>query len=120
MRALAIIGCLLLSGCYTDQHVYGRGENGGYVFVTDAFPRTEMTIRYVIYPDIKSLRKAAKDYGLETWQPLAFSTISRGVCTIHAVDPKKKFETESLGHEFLHCAYGQWHRSNTSNGEGSL
>jgi hypothetical protein len=28
------------------------------------------------------------------------------------VDPKVEYQPEFVGHEMLHCFYGQWHKNN--------
>jgi hypothetical protein len=39
----------------------------------------------------------------------AWSQSRKGLCIIHIMDPKVVYEPELLGHEMMHCIYGNFH-----------
>lgn len=90
----------------------------GYAFGTPQYEKQSVTVRVVTYDSTASLRVAAKSrYNVDNPDIAAFSVIEApafDVCTIHMVDPTKKYQPEFIGHEFTHCIYGQWHTDNES------
>lgn len=78
--------------------------------------RDKMGVYIVTYPNLMTLQQAATKFGMEDVSRIrAFSTWSRGntLCTIHIVAPKEGTTPDSqrIGHELLHCFYGDWHRN---------
>ena len=101
---------------------FGR-EKGidGYTFAATNDPRPTVIVTYRVYPDFKALRAAAKEAGIgNVPQVGAFSTQNGNVCVIHSIDPKRDYRPDLIGHEYLHCVYGQWHNDNRNNGAGNF
>lgn len=86
----------------------------GYLFLAKMQEQTDVKVKVVVYPDRASLREEAGKRGLDRFNTLAFANSyeTPGTCTMHIVDPFYAYEPEIVGHEFLHCVYGQWHISN--------
>lgn len=104
---------LLLNGCDTAP----KTGPDGYTFGTKQYEKSEVTINIVTYQSRKELLVVAKTFGVTNSDLAAFS-ILRGPnfnrCTIHMIDPSVIYEPEFVGHEMLHCFYGQWHTDNES------
>jgi hypothetical protein len=84
----------------------------GYRFEKMDFERSQLSVTLVPYPSAKALQAAGKRFGVERAESLAaFATLSRSEprCTIHYVHPQVSYEPEWLGHELVHCIYGQFH-----------
>lgn len=92
----------------------------GYSFGTKSYSHENVEVTIVTYTSREELRKAIKNPEKLSESVMAFSTLYKkdGVflpkCTIHMMDPAVVYEPEFIGHEFLHCAYGQWHTNNSS------
>jgi hypothetical protein len=88
----------------------------GYQFGTPQYEKQQVLVNVVTYNTQKELLASAKAKGVNDTEIVAFSELRApfDVCTIHMVKPTVKYEPEFVGHEFLHCSYGQWHTSNQS------
>ena len=88
----------------------------GYVFTSKQYEQNPVTVNIVTYKTQKDLYNAAKARGADYPKIVAFSVLTpqRDTCTIHMIDPTVSYQPEYVGHEFLHCAYGQWHKNNES------
>jgi hypothetical protein len=86
----------------------------GYRFRGDPPPiRLQFNTVVIEYDTHKELSKAITEYGFTTLQAKnihAFSTVQGNTCTIHIVKPAKDYRPENIGHEIVHCIYGNWHR----------
>ena len=85
-----------------DQYVFERKEyqNG----------RVNVTVR--LYRSFDELRAAhPRRAYLDPQRPLyGFTQYSRsGNCTIHVIDPAVVYLPEYVGHEFMHCVFGNFH-----------
>ena len=86
----------------------------GYQFLTKDFTKSRVTIETKLYKSRADLRKAAAKVGLPD-DTLAFAKQPDEpgqACTIHMLDPAVWYEPEIVGHEYLHCVFGQWHIRN--------
>ena len=92
-------------------------KNNGYRFVTKQFEMKTVTVNVVTFPTRKEFVEAAKARGITNDNIAAFSILKApyDTCTIYMVDPGTRFNPEMVGHEFLHCVYGQWHINNNKN-----
>jgi hypothetical protein len=114
MKKLLLIPLLaLLTSCDPAPQT----GSDGYKFGEKQYTQTQLNVEVVVYPDRASLDKEVKRRGLvaDGNQIIAFTTLytsDRTRCTIHMVDPASDYVPEFVGHEFLHCVYGQWHSSN--------
>jgi len=116
------ITVLCLAAC-TPNNNNTQGSDG-YVFSQKQFSKNPVTINVITYNSFNDLRGALgkinyKDK-VNTSSVVAFSVLSPpnyDTCTIHMIDPMISYQPEFIGHEFLHCLYGQWHVNNNSNGQ---
>jgi hypothetical protein len=104
--ALALTSCDKVSNTGAD----------GYKFGTPQYEKQQVRIDIVTYNSQKDLVAAAKARGANNPDIMAFSIIKPpfDTCTIHMVKPTVSYDPEFVGHEFLHCVYGQWHTNNES------
>jgi hypothetical protein len=109
MKYLLLCSALILAGCNSQQ----GADN--YSFGTKQYEKDSVQVSIVTYESPAKLQKIAKDkYRINSDTLVAFSVLRPPFdkCTIHMVDPTVSYEPEFVGHEFLHCVYGQWHTSN--------
>lgn len=89
-----------------------RGSDG-YSFLHKEFESTNINIEFVIHDSYRDLQHAAKTSGVKKYnQTRAFSVLHSPefkTCTVHIVDPEKRYDPEFIGHEITHCIYGRWH-----------
>lgn len=110
---VSILAVGILASCKPSP----REGADGYSFGTPQYVKQQITIQVVTYSNAKQLQAAAKARGVNNPDIVAFSVLrppTFDVCTVHMIDPQVQYEPEFVGHEFLHCAYGQWHSSNDS------
>lgn len=112
MKKLIALSLLLLASC--DQGP--KQGKDGYNFGNKQYEQNPVTVNIVTYKSQKELYQVAKSKGANYPKVAAFSvlTTKRDTCTIHMIDPAISYQPEYVGHEFLHCAYGQWHKNNES------
>lgn len=112
-KKISLILLILLSSC--DQPTSNRRGADGYKFGSVQYERSSVQVNVVTYSNQNDFDYKLKQMKLpET--TVAFSTIRPpyDVCTIHMIDPRFRYQPEYVGHEFLHCVYGQWHTDNNS------
>lgn len=109
MKKLLIIGSLLLLASCNNK----IGKDG-YSFGEKQYEQSPVSVSVVVYDKQNDIYEAAKQRGVDSPNIAAFTVLSadRSKCTIHMIDPAVKYRPEFVGHEFLHCVYGQWHTSN--------
>ena len=116
MKKLLIpIVALLLFGC--DQAP--RTGADGYRFGEKQYTQTKISVELVLYPTREELDREInrRKLNTETTRVVAFTSLYKDDptrCTIHMMDPSVEYAPEFVGHEFLHCVYGQWHKNNKS------
>ena len=112
MKKLLVLPLLfLLASC---ENKIG---NDGYKFGEKQYEQTPVSVSIVTYKTEKDLQAAARARGANNEGIVAFSVLRANdpsTCTIHMIDPAVKYQPEFVGHEFLHCVYGQWHTNNDS------
>jgi len=95
----------------------------GYMFGTRQFEKKIVTVEVVVHKDLDALQEEARRIGVvrklndQSASVQAFTHLyppNFDTCTIHMVDPSSHYAPEFVGHEFLHCVYGQWHTDNNS------
>lgn len=111
--AFLVIAFNSLTSC-SEQRPVARD---GYRFGTKQYELNNVQVEIKTYSSARELQAAAVRADKTLTNPegiVAFSVISppSNNCTIHMVDPSVSYEPEFVGHEFLHCVYGQWHTSN--------
>jgi len=106
---IGLIALSLLIGCNDANPVAADG----YRFEQAEWVNTDLRVRLVLHDTIDDVRAAARAAGIvePEGEPVeAWSTISpSGSCTIHIVDPRKRYGPEYAGHELMHCAFGRFH-----------
>ncbi len=106
-----LLFALMLGSCDSAPK---KGADG-YRFGEKQYERNEVQVKIVTYKSQADYNKVLNRLKLPK-TTAAFSTLSPpyDICTIHMIDPSIKYEPEFVGHEFLHCVYGQWHTDNKS------
>lgn len=108
--AVFLITLFTLISC--DQGPKKSADN--YRFEKETFTRTDINVKIVFVKDQTEMTALLKSKGRTTAagnEVAAFSTLSltEPRCTIYMLDPKNKYEPEFIGHELVHCIYGDWH-----------
>jgi hypothetical protein len=92
-----------------------QGSTDGYYF--EPVPRLEeRRIIVKTHPSLEALKSEFSKYpsapNISRDRALqAFSVISSTTCTVHIVDPAVRYMPEFIGHEIVHCLYGEFHPS---------
>jgi len=117
LKKLTLVAFLLLAGCSQSSTKQGAD---GYTFNQKQYEKQTVQINVITYKTEEELVKAVtprlKGTDIDPKTVAAFSDLKPpfDVCTIHMIDPKVRYEPEFVGHEFLHCVYGQWHVNNNT------
>jgi hypothetical protein len=114
-KVLFIAICLFLVGC--DPVPNKKGKDG-YYFEQETFTRTDFPVEVKLMQSeqemINELKKrSTKIEGKVSPKDVAAFAVIRPndkKCTIYMLDPKVKYQPEYIGHEFVHCIYGVWHK----------
>lgn len=112
--AFITIGVVSLTVAGCDFIPESNKGADGYRFGEPQYENSSVTVSTVVYASQQEMDNVKRDLGISE-NVVAFSVLSKNnpaVCTIHMLDPTVKYEPEFVGHEFLHCVYGQWHTSN--------
>jgi hypothetical protein len=103
----------ILASCNQPSNV--GADN--YKFGEKQYENSSVSVDIVTYQSRNDLLKEARKYGVTNSEIVAFALLLRNdqtKCTVHMMDPAVSYEPEFVGHEFLHCVYGQWHTDNNS------
>ena len=94
-----------------------------YSFHSKEYDNKQMLISLVTFKTWSAFQAEGKRLGVDLGDgkntTIAFTIAdpkNPQICTIYMIDPDIYYLPEFTGHEFLHCAYGQWHISNNSRG----
>lgn len=111
-----LLGIALLGLTVTSCDTGSNTGADGYKFGKPQYEKTQVQIQIVTYKTRSDLLKSAKARGVADPDVVAFSVLKPpfDTCTIHMIDPRVSYEPEFVGHELLHCVYGQWHTNNDS------
>lgn len=89
----------------------------GYYFEKETFTRTDFPVEVRLLQSEKEMiaefkKRVGRDVNVDPKSVIAFAVIrpNDNRCTIYMLDPKVKYQPEYIGHEFVHCIYGEWHR----------
>lgn len=111
MKKFFALALLLLASC--DQGPKTGAD--GYKFGQKQYEKQTVQVNIVVYKTQQDFNKVLTQRKLP--EKTAAFTVLRppfDSCTIHMIDPAIRYEPEYVGHEFLHCVYGQWHTNNDS------
>ena len=111
MKHIALIFVALLLG--SCERTPNKGADG-YVFGQKQFHRNTVQVNVVTYTQPEFNKQLVKLKLPETTVAFTELTYPYDTCTMHIVDPSISYVPEFVGHEFLHCVYGQWHTNNES------
>lgn len=109
---LLFLPLLLLFSC--NQPNVGKDD---YQFGEKQYENDSVTVDVVTYQKRSNLLREAKKHGVVDPKLVAFTLLNgkdQTKCTVHIMDPTVSYTPEFVGHEFLHCLYGQWHTDNKS------
>ena len=92
-----------------------RVGSDGYYFEQETFTRLENHVTVVLVKNQTEMTKLLAEHGRTIGagrDVAAFSVLSMqdSSCTIYMIDPKLSYQPEFIGHEFVHCLYGNWHK----------
>lgn len=114
--------CLLLYSCSDAKSIRNVGTDG-YAFHSKQFDNKQVLISIVTFKTWDEFRAEGERQGMDMGSgddtTIAFSILDKDnqqICTIYMIDPEVYYLPEYAGHEFLHCAYGQFHIDNDSKG----
>ena len=114
MKKLLLLPLLfLLASCESQNSA------DGYSFGEKQYTQTNLSVNVVVYETKEQFQEEIRRRNLvaDGNEIAAFTVLyvnDQSRCTIHMIDPKADYSPEFVGHEFLHCVYGQWHSSNQS------
>ena len=107
-----IVMSLLL--CVCVPAVAQEKASDGYRFRGNPPPiRLEFNTVVKEYDTPEELSRAIREFGftaLKARDIHAFAAIQGNTCTIHIIKPAKNYMPEHIGHEMVHCIYGNWHK----------
>lgn len=101
---------LALAACEKEHPSYGQLAEDGY-HLEDVSDLRNPVIRVMIHISRADMLKAYPGVPPEDLQAFTTYNKERTTCTVHLVDPAKKYKPQWAGHELLHCVYGNWHPS---------
>lgn len=116
LKKSILMAFLLLTGCNPSSN---QGADG-YTFTQKQYEKHTVQVNIVTYKTQAELVNAAttrlRGSQVDPANVVAFSELKPpfDICTIYMIDPKVHYAPEFVGHEFLHCVYGQWHIDNNT------
>lgn len=111
--AASALAPVFMFGCDNQPNKVGKD---GYKFEKETFLRTEFPVEIILFPTEQALQTAFKARTGSTHNAAknvaAFAVIRKAdpTCTIYMLDPKTNYQPEFIGHELVHCIYGEWHK----------
>lgn len=114
-KLIAVIGIVLI-GLFVVVSCDNKPNNAvdGYYFEQETFTRNSFVTEIVLAGSRAELKQLYLDKGGKDANDLAaFAVVSQvqNRCTIYMIDPRVHYEPEYIGHELVHCIYGDWHKS---------
>jgi hypothetical protein len=89
--------------------------NDGYYIERNTIDNTQFYVRIIKYKSYDDIAKAWKEAGGKP-EPKGRYTVAFAhwssdgkSCTIHMMDPLITYRPQFIGHEFVHCMYGDFH-----------
>jgi hypothetical protein len=116
---------ILLAQSLSDRQFNEPKRNSkgkdGYKFAEPQYEIKKGTYEVVTHDSYESMRKVLVAEAAKTGAKVGFSDEADAFsllypkenrCVIHMIDPGFRYMPEIVGHEFMHCIYGQFHTSN--------
>jgi len=122
MKKLFVALAVLLSIWIPSVSVASPNEGvDGYTFLRKTIERKDVRIIIVTYKSYIELEAAVRSHigadpkysAIKAHRVQAFSVLEKpnyDVCTIHMIDPAISYDPEYIGHELMHCVYGEFHK----------
>jgi hypothetical protein len=113
-KKLIVVGFMLVSLLASCGKSPSSVGGDGYYFEKETLTRTDLALHVVLVKDQAEMTQLLKEHGRQPVagnEVAAFSTYSpvEPRCTIYMIDPKLSYQPEFIGHELVHCVYGNWH-----------
>lgn len=111
---IALVASLLMLGSCDQGPKKGVD---GYKFYQKEYEQTVVAVNVVTYKTREELHAAAAKFlgEKDAKSYNAFSILFKNKpdqCVIHMMDPSVEYTPQHVGHEMLHCFYGQFHIDN--------
>lgn len=105
----AVAAMVGLSACHPSD---------GYEFEEKQTTRPQVEISIKEYDNSDEIQKSAKHFGLKTDNGTTVNAFNvyyteDNHCVIHVMNPEVSYRPVDVGHETLHCIYGDWHPTKT-------
>lgn len=90
----------------------------GYKFHQKEYSQDVVAVNVVLYKTKAELHAAAAKYLSDGTDPKTYNAFTilfpdkKNQCVIHMMDPAVEYNPQHVGHEMLHCFYGQFHIDN--------
>lgn len=114
LAAVWLSALVALSSCSPAGN---RGADG-YEFGEPEWTALTFQVEMVPYSSPVEFRRAAIRLGAlaeDGGETRAFAQVQKGgLCRIHVLDLRVKYEPEWIGHELAHCMHGRWHKPGQS------
>lgn len=110
-KKMSMVLLLFLASCNPAP----KSGADGYTFGEKQYEKQTVQINIVTYKSQADLQRSLGNRaGVDASNVVAYSVLRPpfDTCTIHMVDPSVSYQPEFVGHEMLHCTYGQWHKNN--------
>ena len=117
---LSFLLIILLSACGVSESATAPSDipnnpvmgADGYIFGKTEYESHSFHVNIITYKNRTTFMNAAQQFNVDSERLVAFTVSNENTCTMHIMDPRVKYQPEYVGHEFLHCMYGQWHTDN--------
>jgi len=100
----------------TNSHFFIKSSRGvdGYIVEKAEFMHTDINLRVHMYRSRPSFDAASRMMGVEVVKDaktmgFTVSNPSDNYCDMYIFDPAFYYGPEFIGHELVHCIYGQFH-----------
>ena len=115
LLSLLLLPLFFVTSC--DNTPKNKRGADGYYFEKETFTRTEFPVEVILVQSEKEMiqlfkqrTNVAGEISPKDVAAFAVIRLNDTKCTIYMLDPKVNYQPEFIGHEFVHCIYGVWHR----------
>ena len=95
--------------------IYARPATDGYTFSEKQFEHLDIRVKVILFKSKKEWKQHLQSQHFNDMEIFGYAIISpnKNTCDIYMIDPKTSYQPDAIGHEFLHCLFGQFHRTQT-------